>query len=115
MANKTYYKLGEQAEVFYDASLRILIRKGEVLEFDKAPKSKKFNMAKAGGHISMASKAEYDDYMASKGIIPVTLDVTEAATETEEKKEEPTVVASAEPTPARTADASAAKPLPVCK
>lgn len=65
MANKVYYKLGELAGVFYDPSLRILIRKNEVIEFDKAPKSKKFNQAKAGGHISMATKDEFDDYQAS--------------------------------------------------
>ena len=63
MANKYYFKLGEKASVFYDPSLRILIAEGEVLEFDKLPKSKKFNMARSGGHIVSSSEEEYNEYL----------------------------------------------------
>lgn len=65
MANKVYYKLGENAAVFYDPSTRILITGKEVIELEKTPKSKKFNMAKAGGHIVMTSKTEFDEYQAT--------------------------------------------------
>jgi len=62
MANKFYYRLGEKASVFYDPSLGILIRGAEVVALDKNPKSKKFNLAKNGGHVIVASKDEYDEY-----------------------------------------------------
>ena len=71
MANKVYYKLGENASVFYDPTTRILLTGKEVIELDKTPKSKKFNVAKAGGHVVMASKQEFDDYQATLGIGPV--------------------------------------------
>jgi hypothetical protein len=95
MANKVYYKLGDQAGVFYDPSLRILIRKGEVVAFDANPKSKKFNMAKAGGHISVASKDEYEAYVNQTDAV----ETVEVTTPEPEKKEEPEVILKGKLTP----------------
>lgn len=56
---KTYYKLGEKASMFFDPSTGVILRPGEVLEFDKPPKSKKFSIARNGGHVVAATQEEF--------------------------------------------------------
>lgn len=63
---KSYYKLGEKASMFFDPSTGVILRPGEVLEFDKPPKSKKFSIARNGGHVIAATKEEFEACEAGK-------------------------------------------------
>lgn len=60
-----YLKLGSTASVFYDPTTQILIRTHEVLALSHFPKSKKMGLAKRSGHITAATKDEYEAYLAT--------------------------------------------------
>ena len=60
-----YYKLGENASIFYDPTTRFLIRGKEVIAVKELPKSKKVNKAKLNGHIVPATRNEYLNYLGT--------------------------------------------------
>lgn len=88
-----YLKLGEKAQSFSDPMTKIIIRGKEVVKLSVIPKSKRINLAKAGGHLVVATEEEYNAYietltseeLTAKGIIEKT---AEAATEALNKKED---------------------------
>lgn len=57
-----YLKLGENASIFHDPTTHLLIRGAEVIAVERAPKSKKFGLAKRHGHVTSATEAEYREF-----------------------------------------------------
>lgn len=60
-----YLKLGETASIFFDPTTKLLIRANEVVALSSLPKSKKIGLAKRSGHITSATKEEYEKFLAT--------------------------------------------------
>jgi hypothetical protein len=79
-----YLKLGEKASSFYDSTSKLLIRGLEVVALPSMPKSKKVTVARNGGHIVIATKTDYLNYISTtKGAVveeeKVTVEIEEEA------------------------------------
>lgn len=62
-----FYKLGEKAATFTDVSTGLSIDPGQVIKVSiKQAASSRFKRAVAGGHIVIASKEDYSNFLNSK-------------------------------------------------
>lgn len=86
-----YFKLGENATIFYDPTTQFKIVADEVIEVKTMPRSKKIGIARRSGHIVTSSKAEFDAYIKSldgtADEVPVTV-VAKPVKKGKGKKEE---------------------------